>query len=161
MIKFILFLNKLLHIAIKKYFVKKLAKKQRQEKYNSKYQSHNPTPKQSLYAEDILYDTQQVYILYSVTQNNFKYCMHNKLLKRQNILEFKFMLNKFVNQNEFVHEKFENDAHEIYRKLKSKSISKKNMLSLNEFLLPFITREIPQQIESLSSQKYGNLIVVK
>ena len=153
MIKFVLFLNRLLHLAIKKYFDKKLNQRHYKEK-------HTPNLKQSLYAEDIIYNTQQVYIIYSVVQNNFKYCMHNKLLKRQNILEFKFMLNKFVNQNEFVHEKkFENDAHEIYRKLKSKSISKKNMLSLNEFLQPFITVEIPQQTDAVS--KYGNLIVVK
>lgn len=120
------------------------------------------TPKKKpITAEDFIYKVDGVQILYSIVQNNFNYCMHNGLLKRKDILEFKFMINKFVCHNEFKHEtSWENDAHEIYRKLKSHSISKSHMLRLNEFLQPFITVEVPQPTEQ-TIKKYGCLVVVK
>jgi hypothetical protein len=112
-------------------------------------------------AEDFIYNVDRVSILYSIVQNNFHYCMKNGILKRKDILEFKFMVNKFVYQNEFRHEKFQNDAHEIYRKLKSHSISKKNMLRLNEFLQLFIVAAVQPLQEKTIPVKYGNLVVVK
>lgn len=138
----ILFL-KMLPSILKKYFKRKQAEQ-----------------KKPIYAEDIVYNTDKVYILYSIVQNNFNYCMKNRLLKRKDILEFKIMLNKFVYQNDYKHEKFKNDAHEIYTKLKSKTISKSHMFELNEFLQPFIALEVQQPIEQ-PIQKYGNLVVVK
>lgn len=113
-----------------------------------------------IYAEDIVYNENGTYILYSIVQNNFNYCMKNRLLKRKDILEFKVMVNKFVNQSEFKNEKFKNDCHEIYSKIKSKSISSANMLLLNEFLQPFIVVEVLQPIEE-PLKRYGNLMVVK
>lgn len=110
--------------------------------------------------EEVVYETDRTYILYSIVQNNFNYCMKNRLLQRRDILEFKFMLNKSINTNDYRHEEFKNDAHEIYRKLKSKSISKKNMLLLNEYLQPFIALDITQPTQE-PIRKYGNLVVVK
>lgn len=125
-----------------------------------KHFKRKESTKKPIYAEDVIYNANGTYILYSIVQNNFHYCMQNRLLKRGDILEFKHMLNGFVNQSDYRYEKFQNDAHEIYRKLKSKSISAQNMLKLNEFLQQFLTVEASQLNEE-PLKKYGNLIVVK
>lgn len=144
-VKGLVILLKFLPRLLKRYFKKQEAKKKK---------------KPIIYAEDIIYNTNKTYILYSIVQNNFNYCMKNKLLKRKDVLKFKSMVNEFADQSEFKSEKFQNDAHEIYRKLKSKSISNANMLKLNKFLQPYIVAEVPQLKEE-TIQKYGNLMVVK
>jgi hypothetical protein len=122
---------------------------------------YNCTHKQlgSRNAEDLIYPT-AVYPIYVEVQANFKYCMQHKLLKRQDILEFKELLNRCVNLKEFKNEKFSNDCHEIYRKLKNTSISAKNMKCLNKYLKQFRDIEIPQYTEPTTVQ-YGTLTVVK
>lgn len=92
--------------------------------------------KKKLYAEDLIWQ-KEVYPLYIIVQNNFKYCMQNRLLTRQEILNFKYYLNKY-SKNKYTGIKFKNDAHEIYTKLKDTSISKKQMLKLNSYLEPSI-----------------------
>jgi hypothetical protein len=112
----------------------------------------------SRYAEDLLYPT-TVYPIYLQVQSNFKFCMQNRLLKRQDILEFKELLNRSVNLKDYRFETFDNDCHECYRKLKSTSISVKNMKCLNCYLKQFmvdIPRTEPEQL-----QVYGNLRVIK
>ncbi|MDP4143100.1 MAG: hypothetical protein Q8936_01275 [Bacillota bacterium] len=98
--------------------------------------------RQSLYAEDIIY-RREVYPFYVSTSNAFRYCMQNRLLKRKDILELKDMLNGCINQKDYRFEKYKNDAHEIYSKLKSTSITKNEMLMLNDYLQQFVV-EIPQ-----------------
>lgn len=93
--------------------------------------------KKNLYAEDIIWQ-REVYPVYIVVQNNFRYCMQHGLLNRQEILNFKYYLNKCVSKNKYARVKFKNDAHEIYVKLKDTSISKKQMLKLNSYLQPTI-----------------------
>lgn len=90
----------------------------------------------NLAAENIVY-MDQVYPLYLKTQSSFKYCMQHKLLKREDILEFKYMLNNFIDTKKYKHEKFKNDAHEIYRKLKDIDITKSHMSKLYRHLESF------------------------
>lgn len=119
-------------------------------KYFFKKQQRKSKP---TFAEEIIYK-REVYPLYLQIQNNFRYCMQNRLLKRKDILEFKEMLNKCVELKDYRFEKFENDAHEIYTKLKSTSITKKEMLMLQDFIQPYIVVVTPTKV-------YGNLKVVK
>lgn len=97
--------------------------------------------REPIYAEDLIWQ-REVYPFYCVTQNNFKYCMHNGLLSRQEILNFKYQLNDCVKcKRKYQGIKFKNDAHEIYSKLKDTSISKKQMLELNKELQPYISAD--------------------
>lgn len=93
--------------------------------------------KNKLYAEDIIWQ-REVYPIYIIVKNNFRYCMQNKLLTRQQILNFKYQLNKYVKKKKYTGVKFKNDCHEVYSKLKDTSISKKQMFKLNAYLLPVI-----------------------
>lgn len=103
-----------------------------------------PYHKHTTVAEEILYP-REVFPIYCDVQNNFKFCMHNRLLSRNEILEFKAMLNDSINLKLYRHQKYQNDAHEIYSKLKDKRISRKRMLLFNEFLTPYLI-EIPEPI---------------
>lgn len=94
-------------------------------------------PAKRSYVETILYP-KEVYPLYLLVQKNFNYCMKNKLLKREDILEFKEILDSYINTKRYKREKFKNDAHEIYRKLKSTDITKSQMLKLDDYLNQFI-----------------------
>lgn len=93
--------------------------------------------KKNLYAEDVIWQ-KEVYPLYIITQNNFRYCMQQGLLNRQEILNFKYHINKCVNQKKYSRCKFENDAHEIYTKLKDTTITKQQMIKLNSYLQPTV-----------------------
>lgn len=97
-----------------------------------KYLKNRSTP-----VENILYPT-EVYPIYLKVRDNFKYCMQHKLLKRQDLLEFKYKLNKFIDFKKYKYEKFKNDAHEIYTKLKDIDITKSQMSELNMYLKLFI-----------------------
>lgn len=110
----------------------------------------------NLYAEDIIWQ-KEVYPLYIITQNNFRYCMQNGLLTRQEILNFKYYLNKCVPKSKYVGIKFKNDAHEIYTKLKDTNISKKQMLKLNGYLKPTI--KLAYQADACEHIKH--LVIVK
>lgn len=110
----------------------------------------------NLYAEDLIWQ-KEVYPLYIIVQNNFRYCMQNRLLNRQEILNFKYYLNKCVQKNKYARVKFKNDAHEIYTKLKDTSISKKQMLKLNAYLQPTI--DLAYQANSCKQIKH--LAVIK
>ena len=112
-----------------------------------------------IYAEDIVWQN-KVYPYFVITQNNFRYCMHNGLLSRQEILNFKYHLNKCVkNQKKYARTKFNNDAHEIYVKLKDTSISKKQMIKLNEFFQP--TLKLADEMNNLEFKKIKHLAVIK
>ena len=113
-----------------------------------------PTKNKTRVAEEILYP-KTVYPIYLQVQNNFKFCMQNRLLTRNEVLEFKFMINSSVKQKDYKYEKWTNDTHEIYTKLKSTNISRKQMLVLNNYLSKRLI-EIPEPI-----QVYGNLRLIK
>ena len=70
--------------------------------------------------------------IYLETVELFKYGIQNKCLSRKDILEIKNELNKVINGYENFKPK--NDAHEIYAKLKDKSISKSQMESLRDLI---------------------------
>lgn len=97
--------------------------------------------REPIYAEDLIWK-REVYPYYCITQNNFKYCMHNGLLSRQEILSFKSQLNDCIkNKRKYSGIKWKNDAHTIYTLLKDTSISKKQMIKLNKELQPYISAD--------------------
>jgi len=87
-------------------------------------------------AADIIWKN-KVYPIYVMVRNKFIFCMQHKLLKRQDILNFKLLLNKSINKKKYLRTNFKNDCHEIYSKLKDTKVSKKQMLALNKFLDQF------------------------
>lgn len=113
--------------------------------------------REPIYVEDLIWQ-REVYPYYCITQNNFKYCMHNGLLSRQEILSFKDKLSSCIkNKRKYNGIKWKNDAHTIYTLLKDTSISKKQMLKLNEELQPYI--EFANQNEVY--KKVQHLAIVK
>ncbi|MCD3202834.1 hypothetical protein [Clostridium botulinum] len=94
-------------------------------------------PKQKYSVEELLYD-KEVYPQYVTTKSNFNYAMKNRLLNREDILQIKSMLNKALFKNrhlkDFRYKKFENDAHEIYSKLKCKYLSRKQLTNINKYI---------------------------
>lgn len=94
-------------------------------------------PKKPRYAEDILYP-KQVYPLYLCVHQTFNYCIKNKLMKRDDILYMKEMLNGYVDKSCYKNIKFQNDVHEIYKKLKSHDINPKQMQKLLDFVNQFV-----------------------
>lgn len=109
-------------------------------------------PQKRITAEDVLYPT-QVYPLYLCVQQTFNYCIKNRLMKREDILYMKEMLNGFIkNQNYYKNIKFQNDVHEIYKKLKSHDIKPKQMQKLLDFVNQFIIA-IPEPIGTVKHLK--------
>ncbi|WP_186430867.1 hypothetical protein [Clostridium sp. BSD9I1] len=104
-------------------------------------------PEKTRYAEDILYPT-TTYPLYLCVQQAFNYCIKNKLMKRDDILYMKEMLNSYVDKNYYKSIKFQNDVHEIYKKLKSHDINPKQMQKLLDFVNQFVI-VIPEPIETV------------
>lgn len=104
-----------------------------------------PTKKRT--AEDILYP-KQVYPLYLCVHQTFNYCIKNRLMKRDNILYMKEMLNSYVNKNCYKNITFKNDIHEIYKKLKSHDIKPKQMQKLLDFVNQFAI-VIPESIQTV------------
>lgn len=102
------------------------------------------TPSKPRYVEDILYPT-TTYPLYLCVHQTFNYCIKNKLMKRDDILYMKEMLNSYVDKNYYKNMKFQNDVHEIYKKLKSHDINPKQMQKLLDFVNQFVI-EIPDPI---------------
>ncbi|MCD3351247.1 hypothetical protein G8V03_09635 [Clostridium botulinum D/C] len=94
-------------------------------------------PRNTTCVEELLYD-KEVYPQYVTTKSNFNYAMKNRLLNRQDILQIKIMLNKALFKNrhlkDFNRKKFENDAHEIYTKLKSKYLSRKQLTNIDKYI---------------------------
>lgn len=111
--------------------------------------------KKRLYAEDIVWQ-QKVYPFYIVVQNNFRYCIHHRLLNRQEILNFKYYLNKYIKQKKYANIHFANDVHEIFTKLKDTSISQKQMIKLNSYLEPTI--ELAYQTKPIAYIKHLAII---
>ncbi|MCT8976278.1 hypothetical protein N4T77_06680 [Clostridium sp. CX1] len=109
-------------------------------------------PQKRTTAEDVLYPT-QVYPLYLCVQQTFNYCIKNRLMKREDILYMKEMLNGFIkNKNYYKDIKFKNDVHEIYKKLKSHNISEKQMKKLLDFVNQFAV-DIPEPIQTVQHLK--------
>lgn len=116
-----------------------------------------------LTVEQVLY-RQNTYDLYLQTRNYFRFALQNKMLTRQDILEFKSMLNKALkgSQRQYQGQKWENDVHEIYTKLKSHHISESNMTALRDYIMPYAiaaTTSINSQTEP--QPHYKHLRVVK
>lgn len=109
-------------------------------------------PTYSRNVEDILYP-KRVYPIYLQVQSKFNYCIKNRLLKRDDILAFKYLLNSYIkNQNYYKNIKFQNDVHEIYKKLKSHDISAKQMQKLLGFIEQFVI-DIPQSTQTVQHLK--------
>lgn len=93
--------------------------------------------------EDILYPS-KVYPIYLCVQQTFGFCIKNKLMKRDDILAFKYMIDKCIkNQNVYRNIKWQNDVHFCYKKLKSHDISAKQMQKLLDFVNQFVV-DIPE-----------------
>ncbi|KLU74303.1 hypothetical protein [Clostridium botulinum] len=94
-------------------------------------------PRNTTCVEELLYD-KEVYPAYVQTKCNFNYAIKNKLLSRQDILQIKKMLNQALfkrrHLKDFRYKKFENDAHEIYSKLKCKYLSRKQLTNINKYI---------------------------
>lgn len=101
-----------------------------------------PAPTGSRYVEDILYN-QRVYPIYSEAQQKLTYCLKNKLINRDELMTFKYMLNKCIrNSYAYKDKKWKNDAHEIFTKLKSHYIRPKEMQRLLKYVNQFYA-EVP------------------
>ncbi|MCD3234272.1 hypothetical protein G8V06_09220 [Clostridium botulinum D/C] len=113
-------------------------------------------PKQKYSVEELLYD-KEVYPQYIATKGNFNYAMRNRLLNREDILQIKSMLNKALFKNrhlkDFRYKKFENDAHEIYTKLKSKYLSRKQLIKIDKF----ISRIVSTKQRTISSSTISQI----
>ena len=72
---------------------------------------------------------------YDVLVNALKFCMKNKILNREQILNFKAEVNNHLGENKNHYTfKFDNDLHEIYSKIKHKSLKSKDYQELLEVL---------------------------
>lgn len=89
-------------------------------------------------AEQIFYK-QKVYPIYLETRNYFRIALKNKMLTRKEVLEFKNMLNKALvgELQTYKKYKFENDAQEIYTKLKDHHIRETDMVALKDYITPY------------------------
>ncbi|AVP64995.1 hypothetical protein C3B64_12320 [Clostridium botulinum] len=97
-----------------------------------------PKKGKKITAEQIFYK-QKVYPLYLETRNCFRIALQNKMITRKEILEFKSMLNKALvgELGTYKKYKFENDAHEIYTKLKDHHIRETDMVALKDYIIPY------------------------
>lgn len=70
--------------------------------------------------------------------NTLKFCMKNKILNREQILNFKSEVNNHLgkNKNHYTF-KFDNDLHEIYCKIKHKSLKSKDYQELLQVLTQY------------------------
>ncbi|KOA76619.1 hypothetical protein ADU78_05940 [Clostridium botulinum] len=94
-------------------------------------------PRNTTCVEELLYD-KEAYPIYAQTKGNFNYAIKNKLLSRQDILQIKKMLNQALfkrrHLKDYSRKKFENDAHEIYSKLKCKYLSRKQLTNIDKYI---------------------------
>lgn len=105
-------------------------------------------PEKTRYVEDILYPT-TTYPLYICVQQTFNYCIKNRLMKRDDILTFKYMIDRCIkDQSVYQNMKWQNDIHFCYKKLKSHDISKKQMQKLLDFVNQFVIA-IPEPITTV------------
>lgn len=114
-------------------------------------------------AEEYLYK-QNTYQLYLETRNYFRISLQNKVLTRKEILEIKKMLNHALKDQlkNYQNQKFENDAHEIYTKLKNHHIATNDMMILHDYLQPFaIAANLNPCVNSQTQTTYKHLRVVK
>lgn len=116
-----------------------------------------PAPTGSRYVEDILYN-QRVYPIYSEVQQRLTYCLKNKLINRDELMTFKYMLNKYIrNSYAYKDKKWKNDAHEIFTKLKSHYIKTKEMKRLLKYVNQFYI-DIPEPIQKFKTVSYLKVI---
>ncbi|MBY6758617.1 hypothetical protein HYH82_15095 [Clostridium botulinum] len=120
-----------------------------------------PKKGKKITAEQIFYK-QKVYPLYLETRNCFRIALQNKMITRKEILGFKSMLNKALvgELKKYGKCKFENDAHEIYTKLKSHHICEKDMIALKDYITPYTVASITYDAQIQTTQK-PHLRVVK
>lgn len=120
-----------------------------------------PKKGKKITAEQIFYK-QKVYPIYVETTNCFRIALQNKMLTRKEILEFKSMLNKALvgELKKYGKCKFENDAHEIYTKLKSHHIQEKDMIALRDYVMPYAIAATTYNAQIPTTQK-PHLRVVK
>ena len=78
--------------------------------------------------------------IYKQVSKAFNYSIRQKLLKRNDIIRFKQEINKFLNTNISHYQgfKFQNDAHEIYVKLKNRHLNESDY----EYLLNILNELI-------------------
>lgn len=67
---------------------------------------------------------------YKELTETLKFSMKNKLLNREQILDFKKQLNSHLGSQVKRYSKFDNDLHEIYSKLKNKSLKSNDYIEL-------------------------------
>lgn len=124
-----------------------------------------PNRRSKLTVEQILYQ-ENTYPLYLETVNYFKIALQNRILTRAEVLEFKRMLNQALSGHlKQYQQHFENDAHEIYTKLKSHHISQSDMEALRDYIMPYALSASVSSISNSPKEQpqktYGHLRVVK
>lgn len=117
---------------------------------------------QKITAEEYLYK-ENTYQLYLETRNCFRIALQSKVLSRKEILEIKKILNQALKDQLKYYQNyhFENDAHEIYTKLKSHHITANDMTALHDYLMPFANAASFNSIGNQPVQHYKHLRVVK
>lgn len=93
-------------------------------------------PRKKIYVESLLY-SKEVFPLYLEVRDTFKHCIQNKLIKRPQLLEFKRIINSYINTSYYKDYKWSNDVHEIFKKLKDTTFTKKQMLNLKAYISQF------------------------
>lgn len=80
---------------------------------------------------------------YTQVKQLFTALMKNGDIKRNDILQFKNLLNKLLETNIYHYDKFyfKNDCHEIYIKLKNSNLTKVDYLQLQDYLKNFIKKK--------------------
>ncbi|WP_346938146.1 hypothetical protein [uncultured Clostridium sp.] len=71
---------------------------------------------------------------YQELVDTLKFFMKNKILNRGQILDFKKQLDNHLGSQVKIYSKFDNDLHEIYSKLKNKSLKPNDYIELLEVL---------------------------
>lgn len=94
------------------------------------------------------YYMRKVYPTYQETVYLFKDCIQHRYMSRQDILEFKSLLNEALGKNtsKYSGYSFSNDAHEIYTKLKDTHISEQYMYVLRSFVAKIHYKPITHRI---------------
>ncbi|NFM47512.1 hypothetical protein FDB72_15530 [Clostridium botulinum] len=120
-----------------------------------------PKKRNKITAEQIFYK-QKVYPIYLETRNYFRIALQNKMLTRKELLEFKGILQHALKGNlkTYYGQKFENDAHEVYTKLKSHHIQEKDMIALRDYVMPYAIAATTYNAQIPTTQK-PHLRVVK
>lgn len=93
--------------------------------------SKQPTNKKSNSSQTVKYQPREINNPdYKELTETLKFSMKNKLLNREQILDFKKQLNGHLGSQVKRYSKFDNDLHEIYSKLKNKSLKSNDYIEL-------------------------------